>query len=72
MMETANHIFFKCRYSIRLWGMIKGWLKLDYLDISSWMTMRSIKDWWLNMSATNMPNRKAMASLTMLTCWSIW
>ena len=71
-LESVSHIFFKCRYSIRLWGMIKGWLKLDYLDISSWMTMRSIKDWWLNMSATNMPNRKAMASLTMLTCWSIW
>lgn len=34
-LETASHIFFKCRYSIRLWGLIKGWLKLDYLDISS-------------------------------------
>lgn len=34
--------------------------------------MHSIKDWWLNMSASSMPNRKAMTSLTMLTCWTIW
>ena len=55
-METVYHIFCKCRYPIKLWGMIKGWLKLDYLDISSWITMHSMKDWWHNMSATNMPN----------------
>ena len=26
--ETARHLLFTCRFSIRLWGMIKNWLNI--------------------------------------------
>lgn len=64
--ETVEHLFFKCRFSLRLWGMIKAWLQLHTMDISSWGTIPCIKEWWTGMSETHVPNRKAMTSLTML------
>ena len=70
--ETVHHLFYKCRFSTRIWGMIKGWLNLDFINTSVWMTRRSIHDWWINMSGVGVPHRKAIASLTMLTCWTIW
>ena len=47
------------------------WLGIP-LDISEWAAHNSINSWWANMSSNGVPNRKAMASLTMLTSWTIW
>ena len=70
--ETSSHLFFKCRFTRRIWQMVKTWLRLEALDVDSWGTERSTKHWWTNMSRPNTPYRKAMASLTMLICWVIW
>lgn len=70
--ESVDHLFFKCRFTIRLWGMLKDWLQLEHLDITTWHLKRSITDWWTGISDTTVPNRKAMASLTMLASWAIW
>ena len=43
--------------------MIKEWLGLDGMNTSRWNDERSIKDWWINMSDKNIPNRRAMSSL---------
>ena len=70
--ETAPHLFYKCRYTIRLWDMIKGWLQLGHRNTSTWHLFQSANDWWVSQSDNNIPNRKAIASLTMLITWTIW
>lgn len=52
--------------------MIKDWLQIVQVDTSTWPLRRSIKDWWLGLIDSSTPNRKAMASLTVLTAWTIW
>lgn len=47
-------------------------LGLDHMDASSWHLEGSLKDWWDKRTSANMPNRKALASLTMLVTWTIW
>ena len=68
--ETSGHLFFKCRFTLRIWRMVKAWLGLGALEMNRWGTERNIKCWWTSMSKPNTTNRKAMASLTMLVCWS--
>uniref|UniRef100_A0A8R7NYX6 Reverse transcriptase zinc-binding domain-containing protein n=1 Tax=Triticum urartu TaxID=4572 RepID=A0A8R7NYX6_TRIUA len=70
--ESVAHLFYKCRYTLRLWEMLKVWLRLDTMDITTWPGERSIKDWWTRMSSATRVHRKAMASLTMLVSWTIW
>ena len=41
------------------------------MDMSQWEGL-SIKQWWIVMTEGNIPNRKAMASLTLLVTWEIW
>ena len=70
--ETSAHLFFRCRFTLRVWRLVKEWLGLGALEIHQWQAERSIKHWWTNMSKPNTANRKAMASLTMLVGWAIW
>ena len=70
--ETSGHLFFKCRFTLPIWRMVKAWLGLGALEMNRWGTERNIKCWWTSMSKPNTTNRKAMASLTMLVCWVIW
>ena len=42
------------------------------IDMSTWDNLHSLSLWWRNMSGSNIPNRKDMASLTMLVGWNIW
>lgn len=60
--ETLAHLFYKCRFNVRLWGMVKEWLHIDTIDTSSWNVVRSIKEWWIDMSKVHIPNRRVMAS----------
>ena len=70
--ETGAHLFFKCRFTNRLWRLVIDKLSLDHMDPSSWHLEASVKEWWANMTGLGIPNRKAMASLTMLVSWTVW
>jgi hypothetical protein len=52
--------------------MVKDWLGIASIVTTEWMDDIALQSWWENMSATNVPNRKAMASLTILVSWTIW
>ena len=66
--ETAAHLFSQCRYSRRLWGMIKDWLGVSCIRVDVWSADLTIEAWWTMMALKD----KAMASVTMLVSWTIW
>jgi hypothetical protein len=70
--ETAAHLLSHCRFTKRLWEMVKVWLGTDSFDTNGWTDDIALQSWWENMSSTNVPNRKALASLTILVSWTIW
>uniref|UniRef100_A0ACD5VX66 Uncharacterized protein n=1 Tax=Avena sativa TaxID=4498 RepID=A0ACD5VX66_AVESA len=69
--ESITHLLVNCRFTIRLWGLVKDWLGLHALHPTQW-TGLTIKTWWSRMAEGPIPNRKAMASLTLLTTWEVW
>ena len=70
--ESATHLLFKCRYTIRVWNMVIAWLGLSMIDTSQWHSFSSMQDWWNSVIYTNGTQRKSLASLIMLVCWEIW
>ena len=70
--SERSSCFFKCRYTIRLWKMVIEKFQLTHLDTSSWHLEASVKSWWENLTGTGVPDRKAMASMTMLVSWTVW
>ena len=70
-METADHLFVHCRYTIRIWGLVKDWLGLYSIDTQLWQPL-SLSSWWLLMTGPSSQNRKAVASITLLVSWEIW
>ena len=70
--ETAAHIMFQCRYSIRIWGALKNWLGLDGFDISQWSGHTTVKDWWCATTGALGHRRKGVSSLVLLVAWEIW
>ena len=70
--ETGTHLFFKCRYMLRLWRLIIEQLGLAHMDTSEWHLDETVNAWWQKRTDNNIPNRDAMASLTMLVSWVIW
>ena len=70
--KTVDHLLLQCRFTIRVWNMIKGWLQIESIDTASWQHFESAKEWWIALSDYSVPNRKAVASLTLLTSWAIW
>ena len=69
--ETGIHLFINCRVTKRIWACVKDWAGIPAMDMSQWEGL-SIKQWWIVMTEGNIPNRKAMASLTLLVCWEVW
>jgi hypothetical protein len=65
MPELAEHLFVYCRYTMRLWGLVREWIGLTSMDIEGWATT-TIHDWWAIMTS-----RKDLASLTLITSWEI-
>jgi hypothetical protein len=70
--ESANHLLFKCRFTIRIWKMIQGWLHIHDFDPSSWSGFGSVELWWTSIAFAHAGRRKAMATLLMLVSWEIW
>ena len=70
--ESGPHLFFKCRFTVRLWNLIIIKLGLAHMDTSTWLTDGSVMEWWANRTSATIPHRKAMASITMLVSWTIW
>jgi hypothetical protein len=50
---------------MRLWGLIRDWLGLSYIDVQYWPT-KSIQEW-----RTIMTKCKDLASITLLASWEI-
>jgi hypothetical protein len=67
-----THLFSHCRYSKRLWGLVKCWIGIPSICTHEWTDDLTLLDWWAKMLKDAMANRKAMASLTMLVTWTIW
>ena len=70
--ESGIHLFVKCRFSIRLWRSVIDKFGLVHMDTSNWHLEDSLMQWWDRRTDMRNPNRRAMASLTMLVSWTIW
>ena len=70
-MESANHLFVHYHYSVRIWSLLMEWFGIFSIDPPSWKPL-SLHEWCLLMTGSSMPNRKAIATLTLLTSWEIW
>jgi hypothetical protein len=68
--ETVDHLFIHCRFSIRLWDAIKGWIGIPTIHSRQW-TGLSIFAWWKMMAGGTSPDRKVISSLTLLVTWEI-
>ena len=69
--ETAAHIIFRSRYTVRIWTEIKTWMGLTSVDITDWSSFDNVNDWWHQMIGVNGNVRKGLASLVMLVSWEI-
>ena len=70
--ESASHLLFKCRFTIRVWSSVRSWLGLHDVDPSAWHSRGNVKEWWTEEIHKQRQGRKAMASLAMLISWEIW
>jgi hypothetical protein len=64
--------FSHCRYTKRLWGMVKSWIGIPSIHIQEWMDDLTLEGWWSKMLNEASDNHKALVSLTMLVSWIIW
>ena len=70
--ETVEQIFFQCRYTLRVWEMVRAWLQLIDLDTSGWAAYRSIHEWWCESASAHYAHKKVMPSIFMLVSKAIW
>ena len=66
--ESAAHLFYRCRYTMRLGRLIRDWLQIGDINTNQWAAHHSLSSWWTHMARRS----KAMATLTLLTTWTIW
>jgi hypothetical protein len=69
--ETNNHLFVHCRFSVRVWELLKDWLHIQDLHPRLWAGL-DIQDWWSLLAEAPGAHRKGLASLILLTVWMIW
>jgi hypothetical protein len=70
--ETAAHLLFHCRYSKRLWGMVKSWIGIPSIHLHAWTDDLNLEGWWSKLLNEASDNRKALSSIIMLVSWTIW
>lgn len=46
VQESAAHLLFQCRYTVRVWSMIKMWLGLHDIYPQNWGIVDTVKTWW--------------------------
>jgi hypothetical protein len=71
MEENNNHLFVHCRFTIRFWELLTEWLGVHGVHPRQWAGL-NIQEWWSSMAEGPSPNRKGLASLTLLTVLEIW
>ena len=64
--ESVDHLFVHCRFTLRLWGSVKAWLGLHFIDLNSW-TAQDFQSWW-----SVMAKHKGLASVALLVSWEVW
>jgi hypothetical protein len=69
--ETNVHLFVHCRFTKRIWGLVKSWMGLEEVQPAQWINL-SIEEWWTHLAETASPNHKGLSSLTLLIVWEIW
>jgi hypothetical protein len=69
--ENNNHLFVHCRFTIRVWELLKEWLGIQGLQPRHWADL-STQGWWSLLVDGTSPHRKGLASLALLTVWEIW
>jgi hypothetical protein len=69
--ETNNHLFVHCRYTTRIWELLKDWLGIQGIHPRQWGGL-GIQEWWSSMVEGSSMHRKGLATLTLLTVWEIW
>jgi hypothetical protein len=69
--ENNNHLFVHCRFTIRVWELLTEWLGVHGVYPRQWAGL-NIQEWWSSMAEGPSPNRKGLASLTLLTVLEIW
>jgi hypothetical protein len=47
VQESSAHIFFHCRFTIRVWSILKYYLGLHGIDTRDWHDIVIIKEWWV-------------------------
>jgi hypothetical protein len=70
-LETVNHLFVECRFTARIWELLKEWLGIHGINPRQWAGL-PLKEWWSLMAEGASPHRKGIASLALLTVWEIW
>jgi hypothetical protein len=69
--ESNNHLFVHCRFTTRVWKLLKEWLGLHGLHPRHWVDL-STQEWWSLLTEGASPRRKGLTFLTLLTVWEIW
>ena len=72
VQESAAHLLFQCRYTIRVWHMNKDWLGLHDVHPSDWSDATSVKEWWSHNATKKTQLRRPLASLMLLISWELW
>ena len=66
VQETSPHLLFQCRFTTRIWSLLKTWLGLHDIAPRNWQALHTIKDWWTTVIHKKGLHGKAMATLAML------
>ena len=70
--ESAAHLLFQCRFTLWVWNDIIPWLGMHHVNMATWATRVSVRDWWTSNIHIRVGSPKALASLMMLISWEIW
>ena len=72
VQESAAHLLYKCRFSVRVWKEILGWCGCHDINPATWTNEASVDAWWSKVTLDHGVARKAMSTLIMLISWEIW
>jgi hypothetical protein len=71
VLESTNHLFVNCRFSIHICELLKEWIGIHGIYPRQWVAL-NINEWWKLLTAGPTPQRKALATLMLLTLWELW